>query len=146
MSPTGFRNFIIIQYVLRYIFVWFISVFNTIIHAYSILQVLIFCKAQEATATFGDCKQRVVEAQNQRGHLIILTKYEEVHSTTVPENYSSTTMFLQIVTFLHEDKTAQIWLSSMKNASTPTQKSKKATRDHKKRHQKLRLHSDCEPT
>ena len=34
----------------------------------------------------------------------------------------------------------------MTKAPTPTEKSKKETRQQKKRHQKLRLHNDCGQT
>ena len=53
---------------------------------------------------------------------------------------------IKIKTPFSLEKKEEIWLSPMTKASTPTEKSKKATWQHEKSHQKLRLHNDCGPT
>ena len=55
-------------------------------------------------------------------------------------------LFTVYVNILHQEKKEEIWLSPMTKAPTHTEKIQKRTRQHKTRHQKLRLHNDCGPT
>ena len=55
-------------------------------------------------------------------------------------------MLTSLSSNLLKENQEEIWLSAMTNATTPTEKKIQKATQHKKRHQKLRLHNDCGPT
>ena len=52
---------------------------------------------------------------------------------------------MQVQKGTRSEKKEEIWLSPMTKAPTPTENTKSNVTTQK-RHQKLRLHNDCEPT